>query len=170
MVLVVSSRLDETLSIPLPTGSRGAMVSLLRRVEGEDGSLQRRNFRRREAEDQQHHGVLTLRDNIIWPANASPQGGLWAATDAARSRLREALVSRNGSAARPRKPGTDQDNLVDALAHGSISHLRGGVAFKPQERKPSHIPEPKADPAAQLTAPLPRSRRAARVGRWKTGV
>ena len=66
-------------------------------------------------------------------------------------------MSRNGPTAGPRKPGTDQDNIVDALVHGSISHLMGGVALKPRERKPNHTPEPKADAAAQLTAPLPRS-------------
>ncbi len=163
MVLVVSSHPDETLSIPLPTGSRGAMAPLLRSAERGPvrfswSADQGWSFRRRDAEDLQHHGVLTLRENIIWPADAS----CGRRPDAARFRWRVALVSRDGSTAGPRKPGTDQDNLVDALAHGGISHLRGGVAFKPQERKPNRIPEPKADAAAQLTAPPSRLRRGKR--------
>ena len=143
MVLVVSSRPDETLdapvaslSTPSPTCSRGTVASLLRSVKGGDGSLQlvrrhadqRRSCRRRDAEDLQHRCVLTLRENILWPADASPQGDLWAPTDAARSRWRVALVSSKGSTAGPRKPGTEQDHIVDALVHGSVSHVRGGVA------------------------------------------
>ena len=135
------------------SGSHGPLVAQGSR-EGTgrfSWSADQRSFRRRDAEDLQHHCVLPLRENIIWPADAPPQGGLWAATNGASPRWRLALVSRNGSAAGPRKPGTDQDNILDALVHGSISHLRGGVAFKPQERRPNRIPEPKADAAAQLT-------------------
>jgi len=77
------------------------------------------------------------------------------------------FVSRKGFTPDPR---TEQDHIVDALLHGSISHLRDGVASRPQERKPNPTPEPKADAVAQLTTPPPRSDRATRIARSKTGV